>query len=192
MLIKDSIIVKSDSLQWKEIVQLRQELHNKYIVYWLNRNLFTLVWWLMFILFVSLWFIWWKLVNKAKLLEIVTFGAIVGVIASTIDTIGCESVLWGYPNDLIPLIVPLIVTDYCLIPISYMFLYQYFVDWKSFFIASIVLSALYVCVAEPIAVKLDIFQLNNWQHVYDFPLYILLALSLKWVINKIMSIQKNS
>jgi hypothetical protein len=192
MFIKNSPILKSDSPQWKEIIKIRNELHNKYSEYWLNNNLFSLAWWLMLILCISLWFIWWKLVNKTKLLEIVAFGTMVGLIASVIDIIGCENVLWGYPNDLDPLITPLTVTDFCLIPISYMFLYQYFVNWKSFVIASVLLSAFYVCVAESLAEQLGIFQLNHWKHIYDFPMYILLALLLKWVINKIVLIQKNS
>jgi hypothetical protein len=191
MPIKDSLILKSDSQQWKEIIRMRSDLHHKYFAYWLNNNLFSLAWWLMLILIILLWVIWWKHVNKAKLLEIVTFGVMVGLLASIIDIIGCENVLWGYPNDLDPLITPLTVTDFCLIPISYMFLYQYFVNWKSFITTSIILSALYVFVAEPLAVKLDIFQLHNWRHIYDFPMYLLLALSLKWVLNKIMLIQNN-
>ena len=192
MPIKDSIISKSNSEQWNEIIRIRNELHHKYLAYWLNSNLNSLVWWLMLFLFISLWFIWWRRVNKTKLFEIVTYGVMVALIASVIDIIGCETVLWGYPNDLVPLISPLTVTDFCLIPISYMLIYQYFVNWKPFIIASIILSALYVFVAEPIAVYLDIFQLHNWKHIYDFPMYIVLAISLKWVMNKIALIQKNS
>ena len=116
----------------------------------------------------------------------------VGLIASYIDIIGCEYVLWGYPSDLIPLITPLTVTDACLIPISYMFLYQYFVNWKPFIIASIILSALYVFALEPLAIHLDIFELNDWKHIYDFPIYILMGISLKYVINKIIIFQRNS
>jgi hypothetical protein len=192
MPIKDPLISKSSSQQWKEIVQIRSELHHKYLEYWINNNLFSLVWWLMLILFISLWFIWWKHVDKTKLHEIITFGVMVGLVASVIDIIGCENVLWGYPNDLVPLISPLTVTDFCLLPITYMFLYQYFVNWKSFITASVIGSALYVFVAEPTAETVDMFQLHNWKHLYDFPLYILLALSLKWLMNKIMLIQKNS
>ena len=167
MFIKDSLISQSDSQQWKEILQIRSELHHKYSAYWLNKNLFSLAWWLMVILFISLWFIWWKRVDKTKLNEIVTFGFMVALISnSCIDIIGCENVLWGYPIDLDPLISPLTVTDFCLIPITYMLLYQYFVNWKSFIIASVIISALYVFVAEPIAIQLNIFQLHNWkQHL---------------------------
>ncbi len=116
----------------------------------------------------------------------------VSLIATIIDIIGCEYVLWGYSVDLVPLISPLIVTDYCFLPITYMLLYQYFVSWRSFTIAATVMSLLLAFVAESLAILLDIYQMNNWRHLYSYPMYIILAVALKGLMNKIMEKQKNS
>jgi hypothetical protein len=192
MPIKDWLIQHSDSPLWKEILQTRIKLRDIYLKYWLEYNVFSLSWWLMLILVISLWFIWWKRVDKARLHEIITYGAIVSLIATIIDIVGCEYVLWGYTADLVPLISPLLVTDYCFLPITYMLLYQYFTDWRSFITATTIVSALLAFIAESIAVLLDIYQLNNWKHLYSFPMYILLAIFFKWLLNKIIIKQKNS
>lgn len=190
MPIKDSLILKSDNPLWKEILKTRIKLNEMDLTFWLKNNIFSLVWWLMLVLFISFWFIWWKHVNKTRLLEIVTFGVMVAFIATVVDIFGCEYVRWGYPVDLDPLITPETITDFCILPVTYMLLYQYFTDWKSFTIAAVVISAILAFVAEPIAILLDIYQMNNWNHLYSFLMYILLALTLKWLMNKIVIIQK--
>ena len=192
MPIKNPLILRSDSSLWKEQIQTLVKLRDVNFRHWSENNLFSLVWWLMLILLISLWFIWWKRVDKTRLHEIVTYGLMVSLIAIIIDVIGTHFVLWGYPNMLEPLVSALTVSNFALLPVTYMLIYQYFSDWKSFTIASVILSFLLAFVAEPIAILLDIYQMNNWKHSYDFPLYILLAVLLKWTMNKIMIIQKNS
>lgn len=192
MPINDPYILHSDNPLWKEQIQLRIHLRDINLQYWLENNLFSLVWWLMVILIISLWFIWWKRVDKTRLHVIVTYGLMVTIIAAFINIVGSDYVLWVYPNELFPLISPLTVLDYCLLPVSYMLLYQYFTNWKPFTIAAVILSAFLTFIAQPIAVMLDIYHLYTWKHIYDLPLYFLLAITMKWVLNKIILKQANS
>lgn len=176
----------SENPLWKEQVQARIALKTINLKHWLELNLFSPVWWLMLIIFIATWFIWWKLVNKTKLLEIVTYGLLVAFLFTILDFIGAEYVLWGYPNMILPLMPSLFVADLGSFPVIYMLIYQYFPDWIKFTIAITIASSFLAFIAEPIAVSLDIYQMNNWQHLYSFPIYIALALILKWILKKII------
>lgn len=87
---------------------------------------------------------------------------------------------------LVPAAPPLVIVDLGVIPVVYMLIYQYFPDWKKFTIAISVNALLMAFIGEPIAVVLDIYQLNNWKYIYSFPLYIAMALILKWILIKIL------
>ena len=182
----------SENPLWKEQLKTRVTLRDITLKHWLENNLFTPVWWLMLITFIIVWFIWWKFVNKNRFLEIVTYGLLVTCVTIILDIVGAEFALWGYPNMLVPTVPPLFIVDLGFLPVIYMFIYQYFSSWTAFTIAISITSFFISFIGEPIAVWLDMYELNNWQHVYSFPIYISMALILKWVLNKIMMIRSKS
>ena len=186
MLYKMFIHVSEHPL-WKEQIKARIALRNLNLTYWLETNVFYPVWWFMAISFFLTWFVWRKFVNKSRFPEIVTYGLLVALLSTLLDMIGTSNVLWGYPNKLFPLIPSLVYADLCSLPVVYMLIYQYFTSYKSFFLAMTLTAYLIAFIGEPIAVKLDIYELNNWKHIYSFPLYILMGLILKWVNSKIYS-----
>jgi len=180
----------SENPLWKEQIQARIVLKDINVKYWLELNLFSPLWWLMLITFIATWVIWWKFVNKTKLLEIITYGLLVAFLFSILDLIGTEYVLWGYPNMLMPLMPPMFVADLGTFPVIYMLIYQYFPDWKKFTIAISIAALFFAFIGEPIAVSLDFYQMNHWKHLYSFPVYIALALILKWILKKIIEKEK--
>jgi hypothetical protein len=186
----------SDSISqnslWKEQVADRKHLSEINTKHWLENNLFTPVWWLMLIMFIMSWYIWWKLVYKNRLHEIIIYGLMVIIGATILDIFGTEFVLWGYPNMLIPTAPPLFFVDICILPIIYMLVYQYFTRWKSFLTAMIITAAIISFIGEPIAVWLEIYELNNWNHLYSFPIYIILAIIFKWICSKIIKYKRKS
>ena len=177
---------------WKNEMKSRINFKDITLQHWFNNCVFSPIWWFMLISVIILWFAWWKLVNKSKLLEIVTYGLFITLISSMLDIIGTEDILWGYPNMLIPLAPPLLFADFCVIPIIYMLIYQYFTTWKSFIIISTISGFLNAYVCEPIAISLQIYQMNNWKHIYSFPIYIIIGLLFKKVMYLILTIQRNN
>jgi hypothetical protein len=171
---------------WKEQVEARIALRDINLKFWLEYNLFSLVWWLMIIISIAVWLIWWKLVNKSRLLEIITYGLMVSFLSVILDLIGAELVLWGYPNMIIPLMPPLLIVDIGVLPVTYMIIYQNFPDWKKYIIAISITAFLISFIGEPIAIWLDMYEMNNWQHIYSFPIFITIGLILKWIMNKII------
>ncbi|HBY19468.1 MAG TPA: hypothetical protein DEG71_00335, partial [Clostridiales bacterium] len=172
---------------WKEIVQKRIELRDLNYQWFIGYNLFSLVWWLELILFIAVWFIWWKLVDKSRLVEIVAYGLMVSILATIIDLAGANFVLWGYPIMPVPLMPPLFIVNVGLLPVVYMLVYQYFSSFQSFTKAVLIMAVIFAYAAEPLAVWLGIYELTNWRYSYSFPIYIALALFLKWVMTKILA-----
>ncbi|HCC08244.1 MAG TPA: hypothetical protein DEP72_08835 [Clostridiales bacterium] len=174
-----------DSL-WNEMVQKRIELRDINLKLYLEQDLFSFLWWLKIIAFILVWAIWWKWVDKTRLLEIIAYGLMVSSLATVIDLIGMNMVLWGYPITLLPFTLPLYVADLGMIPVIYMLVYQNFSNWKSFIRAVFVMAVIVAFVVEPLNVWTGIYEMNNWNYLYSFPIYIISAILLKWIINKIL------
>lgn len=150
---------------------------------WISDIVFTWHWWLLAALFIVPWLVWWKVVDRKRIFEILTYGFMVMLAASLFDAIGVELDLWEYHYQFIPLLDVFIVYDVSVIPVIYMLIYQYFHTWKSFIISSIVVSAIFSFVAEPILVGLSYHCLLQWEYYYSFPIYIAIAVAFKYLID---------
>jgi len=182
----------SENPLWIKQIEARTILRDINTEHWLQNNLFSIAWWVALILVIFIWYFWWKKVDKTRLLEIVAYGLMFAIVATVADLFGVELVLWGYPNMLIPLMPPLFIADFSVLPVTFMLVYQYFSNWNSFAIATLITSFILSFIEEPIAVWFEFYQLNNWKHLYSLPIYIIIALSLKWVMNKIIAKQNSS
>ena len=176
----------AESPLWQEQIKARIAVRDVNMKFWLEYNVFTPVWWLMIITFMAVCIIWWKLVDKTRLLEIVAYGLMVALLSTIFDIAGAEMVFWGYPNMVEPLIPPLFIVDLGVLPVAYMLVYQYFTDWKKYIIAMSVTAFFFAFIGEPIAEWLNMYQITNWKHIYSFPIYIALGIFLKWIMNIII------
>lgn len=79
--------------------------------------------------------------------------------------------------------------DLGFLPVIYMLIYQYFPDWIKFTIAISITAVIIAFMGEPLAIRLDIYEMNNWKHIYSFPLYIALGL-IKMILKKIIEKEK--
>ncbi|MFA4886385.1 MAG: CBO0543 family protein [Desulfotomaculaceae bacterium] len=141
---------------------------------------------LLAVLFIP-WLVWWKYVDKKRLLEITLLGALVLIIASYLDAVISEFGLWSYNYEIIPVWPRLISADFTVLPVTYMFIYQYFQEWKKFLLAMVIASTLFAFVGEPFLQWLNIYNLHEWKHVYSFPIYIFLGLFVKWFVQMMLA-----
>jgi hypothetical protein len=176
------------SQSWEKVMRLRLELKEANFNYWIHENLFSWTWWTMLAIVFLVIILWWKIVDKNRIMEILLFGTFTSLIAIFLDVAGVSFVLWGYPTMIFPLVPPLVFVDIVLLPILYMVVYQYFLNWKSYIIGSILASAFAAFILEPISEYFKIYQLSNWKFVYSFPIYIFIALFIKWILNKVKAI----
>ncbi|WP_371364217.1 hypothetical protein SRRS_50280 [Sporomusa rhizae] len=150
---------------------------------------FSLPWYILVLSFIIPWIVWWKLVDKERFISIVIVGLVVSFISSAIDEIGCMLVLWEYPYKIVPLFPRIIPADYAFLPVSYMLIYQYFRDWKSFFWVSFAQAIIFGLIFEPLLVKMNLYVMINWYHSYSVPLYLLMAIFTKWFVTIVFNIQ---
>lgn len=170
-----------------QIAGFEKQLTNMKITHWLNEDLFSPAWWLMLVVLVVPWIIWWRYVNRTRILQITLVGMLTLILSSYLDAIGSELALWQYNKMLIPIWSRLITVDFAIMPVTYMFIYQYFTEWRIFMIASVIMAFLYAFVVEPMVVWIGIYQLNSWNHWYSFIIYIILSLSTKSIVDKLVA-----
>lgn len=169
-------------------VEIQWELTIARFGEWIQTDVFRFKWWLMLVLFIVTTYVWWKQVDKSRLDEIILYATIIIIIILILDELGEELTLWYYTTDLIPIFPPISSIDLSCMPIAYAIVYQYFKTWKNFIITSLLMSAIFCFIFEPIFVWIGVYQMVNWKSYYGFPIYFLIAVIAKAIVNKIYSI----
>ena len=175
----------------EQLAEMTRILTEARIENWLRTGVGSWRWWVLLMLLIVPWFIWVKLVDKKKLLELAFFGMIIMVYSITLDELGFVLSMWCYPVDVIPVFPRLSSVDYTVLPIIFMLIYQYFPTWKSFFWALVGVSAIFTFVIEPIIVKLGFYVLIKWMYHYSFVIYIFMGLTSRWLTKIVVDITRN-
>ncbi|HZK56087.1 MAG TPA: CBO0543 family protein [Desulfosporosinus sp.] len=162
------------------------------IEHWVNYEVFTWQWWVGVACVVIPLVLMWILIDKRRLLEIIAFGFMINILATFLDVVGSELLLWNYTLRILPQIPLLFPVDFVLVPIFYMLVYQRYKAWKQFLLASTILALALAFVAEPLAVYIGQYELIYWKFIYSFPIYIVLAILGKIFANKMFSVQERS
>ena len=174
------------------IVNLQKLLYQMRVSEWINNDIFTFRWWILLLSFVIPWFIWYNLVDKGRLKEMLLYLLSTSGIAILLDETGIALGMWAYPVNLIPILPRLITVNYSTVPIIFVLIYQYFPGWKPFIIANIILSLVFSFILEPILVWMDLYDLVTWKYVYSVPMYLFAAIILKWIVEKTKLIQNHA
>lgn len=175
---------------FEEIVATQRKLTEMTYEIWAGHCVFTFQWWLQTIFLFAPWYLWWKLVDRKRLKEILLYGLLFIIFTTYLDEIGSELTLWAYPYKITPVFPRLITVDITVLPVAYMLIYQYFQTWKSFSIATALAAAVCAFIGEPILIWLKIYKIYNWNHIYSFFIYITMAISLRWLTKTIAAKQK--
>ncbi|WP_070121370.1 CBO0543 family protein [Bacillus marinisedimentorum] len=153
---------------------------------WLQNELFTWQWWVLVGFLVIPWGIWFLLVDRKRILEILLFGMMTSVIVITLDVYGHHNGFWGYPIELFPADPGGISFDLGMIAVAFMLLYQYFVPWRTYLPALLAMAVGFAFIGEPFANRLQLYHLLDWKYRYSFVLYltngILLKLLIDWLV----------
>jgi len=146
---------------------------------WMQNDLFHFRWWLLIALYILCTYIWWKTVDKSRLMEIVLYTAMIVIIILTLDELGEELTLWDYPVDIFPLFPPISAIDFSCMPLVYSLIYQRFRTWKSFTAASLAMAVIFCFICEPVFVFSGIYQTLTWKYYYGLPIYFAMAIGVK-------------
>lgn len=149
---------------------------------WLREDVFHFRWWFLLGLFGFSLFLWWRLVDKKRLPEIVLFMGLTTIITLVLDECGEELCLWEYPTDIFPIFPPLTAVNLASLPMIYSLVYQYFGTWKSFLRATVIMATIFCFVFEPALVWGDFYQLLKWRYYYGFPIYVAMGIFIRWLV----------
>lgn len=153
------------------ITDLKLKLRDFALQHYTGYELLSWRWWINIALLIIPILLWWKFVDKQRLMEIIVFGLLVNMIATFLDVAGTNYALWEYPVYTLPHLPLMIPVDYIIVPIVGMFIYQRFLKWMPFLIISVILSAFMAFACEPLAVYMKLYRLLSWRYIYSFPIY---------------------
>jgi hypothetical protein len=145
--------------------------------------LFAYQWWLLLLLLIIPWIAWWKLVDKARLFEILSYALIVVIIGTTLDMYGVKLGLWSYPIKIFYLNPGLITVVWGVLPVIKSLIYQSYPEWKQFTATLILISAIASFIGEPIFHWLGMYKLHKWNYIYSFLGYIPVGVVSKWIVD---------
>ncbi|RIW28928.1 hypothetical protein D3H55_20385 [Bacillus salacetis] len=155
-----------------------------------HEDFLTPQWWFLLSLLVLPWIVWWFLVDKSRIKQIWLFGVLLSILIIYLDDIGSELDLWNYPIKLVNIVPRLNPIDISVLPVMHMLIYQYFTRWKPFIAANLIMSLFNSYIAEPFFVKINIYELTNWEYSYSVPIYILKAILIKALLEKVLQKSK--
>jgi len=177
---------------FQNLIEMERAFTKARIEDWIHYDLFSYQWWMLVAVLIIPWFIWWKYVDKKRLLEISLYGAFVLLVVSYLDGILTELIFWAYKYKLVPIWPRLIAADFTALPVIYMMVYQYFREWKSFLIVTTIIAGAFAFIGEPFLQWVGIYKHFSWKHIYSFPIYIAIPAFLKWVVDKMIRKQISS
>jgi hypothetical protein len=166
----------------EEIQDVEERLRDMMFEHWLHHDVFSPQWWLLLGSMFLPWLLWWKLVDRNRLLEISVYGGFMMVVITFLDHAGAFLVLWGYDYKLIPIDPSLYALDFSTIAVAHMLIYQYYRTWKSFLWANAIMGFLFSFILEPITVWMGIYKMYKWEYAYSWPIYIAKAALLKFMV----------
>ncbi|GHH99489.1 CBO0543 family protein [Neobacillus kokaensis] len=170
---------------YEDVKKARETLRDISTEHWFHGDLLTWQWWLLLAATILPWIIWVKFRDKKRTYELLSYGLTWAVMASLLDIIGGEMLLWGYPHKLFPMVPPLFPADITVIPVAFMFIYQYTNKYKTYLFSSILLSAFFSFIVEALFIKWGMFELTNWKHTFSFIGFSIIAQIIFYIIKRL-------
>ncbi|SDW02567.1 hypothetical protein SAMN04489725_10198 [Alicyclobacillus hesperidum] len=175
-----------------DIETTRTALSHLLYEYWVSHEVFRWQWWLSVALLFVPWLVWIRFVDPRRLFEMLVYASCIGILASIMDVIGTNLMLWGYRQRLFWFMyTPLLPIDLSIIPVTFTLVYQLCPTWPKF-VAVVAIIGILVSLVEPLFTWLDMYQSYHWSPLYSIPIYILLASGAKWGVQRLLSIEAKS
>ena len=169
------------------IHQLRLQLWDLLYSQW-KEHLFSAQWWFIVVIMAISYALWWKYVEKPRLLEILLFGCFISVARTIYEDLGVSMGFWTFPVRLVPLGISLFLNDLTVVPLTYMLVYQYSVSWKRFMIWSAIAEGIIAFIFHPLLSMLSIYKAWNWSNVYSFFIMMVIAVVMRAIMLAILQI----
>ncbi len=172
-------------------LEIQKHLTSIHIEEWLREDVLHFKWWLLLGLILAALLVWWNMLDKSRLHETLLYAALTTIVSLGICEYGEELTLWDYPADIIPIFSPLTSINLIGLSLLYSLVYQYFNTWKSFIVASVIVTSVSCFIIEPLLVWGGLYQLLKWKHYYSLPVYFAASLCIRAITSKIYSVTQS-
>lgn len=173
------------------IYETKNILWSQLYTSWITEELFSFPWWFTVISMVAAYIIWWKLLDKSRLIELLLFGSLMAVMGAVTDTIADNLTLWQYKVKILPFTPGFFPYHLTLAPIIFILVYQYAGNWPRYLIGSLAVTAVYSFAVVPLFIAVGEVQLFKWNHGYTFISVIARALTARWVLEGCKKVQNS-
>lgn len=179
----------SNDLLFDQIIRIKIQLRALIIQHYLHYEQFGLVWWMGIACIIILPFIWWKMVDKKRLLELCLFGLIMSFGAAILDVIGSQMVLWQYHINILLPVSMLLPVNFVIVPAINIIVYQKCPQWGRYITVCMIIAAFLAFGLEPFAVWIGQYKLISWRYIYSFPIYLVINIIAKILTERLKKVQ---
>lgn len=173
------------------IYATKNVLWNQLYTSWITEELFSFPWWFSVFFLIVSYVIWWKLLDKSRLIELLLFGSLVAVMSIIIDTVADNLTLWQYKVKIFPFTPGFFPYHLSIAPLILMLVYQYTNNWRRYIIGTVFAGVIYCFVMIPIFVAIGEAQLYKWNHGYTFITFTARAMIGRWIVMLCKHIQSS-
>jgi hypothetical protein len=173
-------------------VEVQKLLTYVHIDEWLQEDVFQLKWWFLLGMLLFAAVVWWKMLDRTRLPEIILYAVLTTIVIMGIDEYGEELTAWTYPTEISPIFSVFTAINLAAVPIVFSLIYQHFRTWTSFIRATVVMVGLLSFVFEPALTWGGFYQLLTWKYYYSFVVYLAVALLIRWIVVKIFVIAEKA
>ncbi|UOR13511.1 CBO0543 family protein [Halobacillus amylolyticus] len=160
------------------------QLHEQYAQIWLDETFLHWDWWVAIILSVSTWSFWFLFYRKKESTDRLLYAGIAATLISLcFDYIGTSLGLWYYSGKLTPSFPAWFPFNFCLLPVTIMFLIQtkpHIAPWKKGIFYGLATSF----IGEPLFVWAGYYVMTGWEYIYSVPIYTLVYLFCHWLTRR--------
>jgi len=164
---------------YDQLVNLQNDYQQFQMEYWLSNNLFSGLWWLIVITNLSFFILFIILIDKKNVLLmslafIISF-TLIGISNETGNYFG----YWDYPYQFLPFLETFNAVDFLIVPVIISLMYQFINNWMKYLIANVIVSGVLSFIGIPVAVRLNLYVLNNWNVINSFVVLLVTGIVLK-------------
>jgi hypothetical protein len=156
-------------------------------------NAETWQFWVNLILFVAPLIILVFKLERSKAFQLGFYGLTIHLISTYIDLYATTHMMWDYPYKLFNFPSANFVLDGSLIPVAFIFVYQWTMTHKkNYYVYIGLLSVFFAFLIKPLFAYLNFFRLLESSYLQLFILYIIIGLVSKWITNLFKFAQSRS
>lgn len=126
----------------KKFYELNKLILNK----WLDQELFTFEWFFLVFLVLGCYLLFFYLLDKERIVEILLYGSFVAVAFVVYDSTGIFFGFWANKISISPIYPNVFISDLTVGPLIAMLIYQYKTSWSRFIRWSIIFTGIYIVV----------------------------------------------